>query len=65
MRRLVLAFVEGIVREAGARSVATLENWWAERAAGELVAACASCGRPLSCAVQGADPRAVAEACVP
>jgi hypothetical protein len=62
VKRLAAAFLEGIVRQVGASVSARLEEWIETRRhpRRELdLNRCPNCGRPLWCAVHGADSRLV------
>jgi len=47
--RLLVAFLEGLARETGARAREELERWHDERRSREADRACLRCGRPLCC----------------
>lgn len=62
MRRLALALLEGAARELGSRVAAGVEEWFYDRRkrGGLDLNRCPDCGRPLCCAIHGADSRLVA-----
>ena len=60
-KRIAVAVLEGVSRQIGARAADELERWIdARRGRGSLdLNRCTDCGRPLCCAVHGADSRLV------